>query len=874
MTEKLSDSPSEAAESSPEIPAGKTQDAIHVRMPVRGMTCAVCAGRIEKVVGRMEGISTASVNLASELLDVHYDPAVLTPETIAERVKSIGFEALPPAPAVESDVLRFGIRGMHCAACSGRIEKVVGKMDGVDTAEVSLATDSATIHVQPGVSHREMIDAIVQRVSALGFEAEYVAEGQDDAGGLWEIQQEETKKRLALMRGRLIPAFLFALPLLVLTMGEMLGMPLPQAISPHHAPLNFALIQLALVLPVMWSGRDFYRIGFRNLAQLAPNMDSLIAVGTGAAFVYSLWNTVEIGWFGPHSERSMQLVMDLYYESAAVLIALVSLGKYFETRSRAHTSDAIRGLMELTPDTATLLKDGEQKIIPVEQVHKGDLLLVKPGERIPLDGTVTEGRSSVDESMLTGESMPVSKDTGDTVAGGTMNRNGALTIRVDRTGSDTVLARIIRLVQDAQGSKAPIANLADRVSLYFVPVVMALALASGVAWYLSGADFTFALRIFISVMVIACPCAMGLATPTSIMVGTGRGAQFGVLIKNGAALEAAGSVNTLVFDKTGTLTVGKPELVDVVMLADMPEAQVLRLAASLEAVSEHPLAEAVVHGAVARGASSVPVQDFQSVTGKGVQGVVDGLLVRIGNAGFVLGDIASDADSPKAGKVEDLMTAQAEQGRTPLLVSVRDAGAEAGAAEVVAILAIADRLKDEAPEMVRRLGDMGISVVMLTGDNMRTAKAVAAQAGIETVIAEVMPDQKDGTVASLQEEGRIVGMVGDGINDAPALARADVGIAMGTGIDVAVEAGDIVLMKGSLDGVLTAIALSRATVANIKQNLFWAFGYNVLGIPVAMGLVYALFDGPTLSPMIAGGAMALSSVSVVSNALRLRFFKP
>ncbi|MFV0348286.1 MAG: heavy metal translocating P-type ATPase [Halodesulfovibrio sp.] len=843
-------------------------------MPVRGMTCAVCAGRIEKVVGRMEGVSTASVNLASELLDVRYDPALLTAENIAERVKSIGFEALPPAPVAESDVLRFGIRGMHCAACSGRIEKVVGKMDGVDVAEVSLATDSATIHVQPGVSHRELIDAIVQRVSALGFEAEYVAEGQDDAGGLWEIQQEETKKRLALMRGRLIPAFMFALPLLVLSMGEMLGMPLPQAISPHHAPLTFALIQLALVLPVMWSGRDFYRIGFRNLAQLAPNMDSLIAVGTGAAFVYSLWNTVEIGWFGPHSERSMQLVMDLYYESAAVLIALVSLGKYFETRSRAHTSDAIRGLMELTPDTATLLKDGEQKIIPVKQVHKGDLLLVKPGERIPVDGTVTEGRSSVDESMLTGESMPVSKDAGDTVAGGTMNRNGALTIRVDRTGGDTVLARIIRLVQDAQGSKAPIANLADRVSLYFVPVVMGLALVSGVAWYLSGADFTFALRIFISVMVIACPCAMGLATPTSIMVGTGRGAQFGVLIKNGAALEAAGSVDTLVFDKTGTLTVGKPELVDVVMLDDLPETQVLHLAASLEAVSEHPLAEAVVHGAVARGAVSTPVQDFQSVTGKGVQGVVDGMLVRIGNAGFVLADSASGADAAQTGKVEELMAAQAEQGRTPLLVSVLDAKAEAGAAKVVAILAIADRLKDEAPDMVRRLGDMGISVVMLTGDNMRTAKAVAAQAGIEQVIAEVMPDQKDGTVASLQAEGRVVGMVGDGINDAPALARADVGIAMGTGIDVAVEAGDIVLMKGSLDGVLTAIALSRATVANIRQNLFWAFGYNVLGIPVAMGLVYALFDGPTLSPMIAGGAMALSSVSVVSNALRLRFFKP
>ncbi|UZP69201.1 heavy metal translocating P-type ATPase [Desulfovibrio mangrovi] len=846
-------------------------------MPVRGMTCAVCAGRIEKVVGRMEGVDSASVNLASELLDVRFDPSVLTPEAIAERVRSIGFEALPPAPSVsegESDVLRFGIRGMHCAACSTRIEKVVGKMEGVESAEVSLATDYATVRLGSGVSHRDMIDSIVQRVAALGFEAEHIAEGQDDAGSLWELQQEETRNRLALMRARLVPAFLFALPLLVLSMGEMVGLPMPQAISPHHAPLTYALVQLALVLPVMWSGRDFYRIGFRNLAQRAPNMDSLIAVGTGAAFIYSLWNTVEIAWLGPHAERSMQLVMDLYYESAAVLIALVSLGKYFETRSRAHTSDAIRGLMELTPDTATLLKDGEQTVIPVSQVHKGDMLLVKPGERIPVDGTVLEGRSSVDESMLTGESMPVSKDVGETVAGGTMNRNGALTIRVDRTGGDTVLARIIRLVQDAQGSKAPIANLADRVSLYFVPVVMGLALLSGIAWFSSGADFTFSLRIFISVMVIACPCAMGLATPTSIMVGTGRGAQFGVLIKNGAALEAAGSVQTLVFDKTGTLTRGMPELVEVVALADMPETQVLRYAASLESVSEHPLAEAVVHGAAARGAAPVSVQDFQSVTGKGVQGVVDGMLVRVGNASFVLSDISGNSKNAEVLRAGEIMAAQAELGRTPLLVSIRDMNAAPQTARAVAVLAIADRLKDEAPEMVRRLEAMGISVVMLTGDNERTARAVAAQAGIRNVIAEVMPDQKDGTVASLQAEGKIVGMVGDGINDAPALARADVGIAMGTGIDVAVEAGDIVLMKGSLDGVLTAIALSRATVANIRQNLFWAFGYNVLGIPVAMGLVYALFDGPTLSPMIAGGAMAMSSVSVVTNALRLRFFKP
>lgn len=884
---------SSGASSAPAAPSGQTVPPVvggggvggtsrSLRMPVRGMTCAVCAGRIEKVVGKMEGVEAASVNLASELLDVRFLPDAVTPEAIAERVRAIGFEALLPASQdvegpEDGDVLRFAIRGMTCAACSARIQRVVGGMEAVDGVEVSLATDTATVRVRPGAVHRELVDAIVARVAQMGFEAQYLTHGPGDVASMWEMQQQETAGRLAAMKARLVPAFAFALPLLVLTMGEMLGMPLPQAISPHHNPLGFALVQLALVLPVMWSGREFYRVGFRNLAQLAPNMDSLIAVGTGAAFVYSLWNTMEIALAGPHAPRSMELAMDLYYEAAAVLIALVSLGKYFETRSRAHTSDAIRGLMELTPDTAILLQGSEQKEIAVAEVHRGDLLLVKPGERIPVDGTITDGRSAVDESMLTGESLPVSKTAGDTVAGGTMNMNGALTMRADRVGADTVLARIIRLVQDAQGSKAPIANMADRVSLYFVPTVMALAVVSGLAWLLSGAEPVFALRIFIAVLVIACPCAMGLATPTSVMVGTGRGAQLGVLIKNGAALEAASKVKTLVFDKTGTLTHGKPELVAVVPLGESAPAAgsdaedaVLRLAASLESVSEHPLAAAVVRGARERGLELMPVHDFGAVPGKGVQGVVDGRMVRIGNEGFILSQgqweqWEQGADGRDAGGVRGGMDEQANMGRTPLLVSVDG--------KVAALLSVADTLKQEAPGVVRRLKDMGIAVVMLTGDNERTARAVAAEAGIDEVVAGVMPDQKDAAIAALQEKGAGVGMVGDGINDAPALARADVGIAMGTGIDVAVEAGDIVLMKGALGGVLTALALSRATVANIRQNLFWAFGYNVLGIPVAMGVLYALFDGPTLSPMIAGGAMALSSVSVVFNALRLRFFK-
>lgn len=834
------------------------------RIPVRGMTCAVCAGRIEKVVGSMDGVETAEVNLAAELLDVTFDPQMVSQQDIAEKVGSIGFEAVLTDSVEDESELRFAIQGMTCAACSSRIERVVGAMDGVSEITVSLATETGTVVPAEGISHRALVSAIEEKISQLGFSAEHLSEEESEAASLWQIQQEETAKKLTEMRNRLIPAFLFAFPLFIVSMGEMVGLPLPAFIAPHESPLNFALLQLALVLPVMWSGRDFYRIGFRNLFQGAPNMDSLIAVGTGAAFVYSVWNTVEIGL----GIGVMRRVMDLYYESAAVLIALVSLGKYFEVRSRSRTSDAIKGLMDLTPDTATLVTEEGNKTIALGDVHKGDLLIVRPGERIPVDGEVTEGRSSVDESMLTGEPLPVTKDVGDTVAGGTMNKHGAFTMRAQRVGGDTMLSRIIRLVQDAQGSKAPIANLADRVSLYFVPIVMVLAVLSGIAWYVSGAEFTFALRIFISVMVIACPCAMGLATPTSIMVGTGRGAQLGVLIKNGQALESTGKLDTLVFDKTGTLTYGKPELVAISPLEGtaLTEDDLLALAGTLESVSEHPLAEAIVNAAETRrkeggaGSDRQKVEDFSATPGKGVEGRVGEKIVRIGNAGYILdGKAESDA-------IRSIMDEHAAQGRTPLLMSVDGTPS--------AVLAIADRVKDDAPDVVRKLSDMGIRVVMLTGDNERTAKAVAAQAGISAVIAGVLPDEKDAHVSRLQEEGGTVGMVGDGINDAPALARADVGIAMGTGIDVAVEAGDIVLMKGSLDGVLTALSLSRATVANIKQNLFWAFGYNVLGIPVAMGVLFALWNGPTLSPMIAGGAMALSSVSVVSNALRLRFFKP
>ena len=825
-------------------------------LAVKGMTCASCAARIEKVLSPREGIKAVAVNLAAETMEIEWDDAKLSLDDISGQVKGLGFELEIPASEV---ILDLAIKGMTCASCSARIEKVVSGLEGVRTMQVNLAAETGVTVFDPNIISKRRI---LETIAGLGFTAEPLAE-QDE--NLLLKQQRETREKLARMKKELVPAFVFALTLLVLSMGEMLGMPMPEFIDPQHAPFNFALAQFLLVLPVMWSGRRFYLIGFPALLRKSPNMDSLIAVGTGAAFIYSTWNLIEI-FLGLDV---MARVMDLYYESAAVLIALVSLGKYLETRSKAKTSDAISQLMELTPDKATLVKNAgaeneEQVVILVSDIEAGDIILVRPGERVPVDGTVRKGHSSVDESMLTGESLPVSKEEGDKVIGGTLNRNGMLRILAERVGQDTVLARIIKMVREAQGSKAPIASLADRISLYFVPTVMVIATLSGLAWYfVGGASFPFALRIFIAVLVIACPCAMGLATPTSIMVGTGRGAQLGVLIKSGEALEMAQGVNALVFDKTGTLTYGKPRLTDFELLKDggMSEDEILALVAGAESVSEHPLAEAIVQEARSR---NLPLQEpdsFEAVPGKGIKALIGEKNLLLGNREFIREQI----DYPDHSGADNKAAEFANAGKTSLFLAING--------EMTALMAIADQMKPEAPQTIRRLKKMGIKIFMLTGDNETTARAIAVQAGIEDIIAEVLPDFKADKVAELQGMGMRVGMVGDGINDAPALAKADVGIAMGTGIDVAVESGDIVLMKGELTGVLTALALSRATMRNIKQNLFWAFAYNVVGIPIAAGLLY-IFGGPTLNPMIAGGAMAMSSVSVVTNALRLRFFTP
>jgi Cu+-exporting ATPase len=825
-------------------------------LAVKGMTCASCAARIEKIVSAQEGIKGVAVNLAAETMEVEWDVAKLSLDDIAGRVAGLGFELEVPSSEVALDLV---IKGMTCASCSARIEKVISGLDGMRSMQVNLAAETGVAVFDPStISKRRILETI----ASLGFEAEALAE-QDE--NLLLKQQRETQEKLSRMKKELIPAFGFAFTLLVLSMGEMLGMPLPQFLDPHHAPFNFALAQFLLVLPVMWSGRRFYLIGFPALIRKSPNMDSLIAVGTGAAFIYSTWNLIEI-FLG---FDAMTRVMDLYYESAAVLIALVSLGKYLEMRSKVKTSDAISQLMELTPDKATLVKNPgaeneEQSSILVSDIETGDLILVRPGERVPMDGIVKKGHSSVDESMLTGESLPVSKEEGDKVIGGTLNKNGMLRVLAERVGQDTVLARIIKMVREAQGSKAPIANLADRISLYFVPTVMVIATLSGLAWYfIGGAPFPFALRIFIAVLVIACPCAMGLATPTSIMVGTGRGAQLGVLIKSGEALEMAQKVNALVFDKTGTLTYGKPQLTDFEVLRDWgtSDDDVLAIVAGAESVSEHPLAEAIVQEARARNLPLREPDSFEAMPGKGIKATMGDKKLLLGNREFIRAQIEY-FDEPD---VDSKAAEFAATGKTSLFLAING--------KLTALLGIADQMKPETPQTISRLKKMGIKIFMLTGDNEATAKAIAAQAGIVDVFAEVLPDFKAEKVAELQESGMKVGMVGDGINDAPALAKADVGIAMGTGIDVAVESGDIVLMKGELGGVITALSLSRATMRNIKQNLFWAFAYNVVGIPVAAGLLY-IFGGPTLNPMIAGGAMAMSSVSVVTNALRLRFFEP
>ncbi len=809
------------------------------------MTCAACAQRIEKTVRKLDGIAQASVNLASEKLFVEYDGAAARLSAIAEAVSKIGYEVVEK-PASQSAT--FPIGGMTCAACAQRVEKAVKKLPGVENASVNFATERATVAYRP---QEVRLSAIRGAIEAAGYQAL-----QADRADAADEDRARRQRAIRTLWAKFIVSAAFSLPLLYIAMAPMLRgirLPFPAGLDPMRYPLIYALAELLLAFPVIGVGYRFYTVGFKALWQRSPNMDSLIAVGTTAAVVYSVYNTFQI------AAGHFQAVEALYYETAGVIITLILLGKSLEAVSKGRTSEAIKKLMGLAPKIAIVIRNGEEAEMPIEEVEIGDILVVKPGAKIPVDGTVLEGHTAIDESMLTGESMPVDKKSGDPVYAASLNTTGSVRFRAEKIGGDTALAQIIRLVEDAQGSKAPIAQMADIVSGYFVPVVCLIALASGVAWYFgTGGDLKFALTIFISVLVIACPCALGLATPTAIMVGTGKGAENGILIKGGEALETAHRINTIVFDKTGTITEGKPTVTDVLTTGDTDADSLLRITASAEKASEHPLGQAIVAGAEARGLELWKVDDFKSITGRGIEAAIGAQAVLAGNRKLMQErgiDLAAlEADSERL----------AGEGKTPMYVAIN--GRLAG------IVAVADVVKASSREAIRRLHRMGVEVAMITGDNRRTADAIARQVGIDRVLAEVLPEDKSGEVKSLQAEGRKVAMVGDGINDAPALAQADIGIAIGSGTDVAMESADIVLMRSDLLDVPTAIDLSKKTIRNIKENLFWAFGYNVIGIPIAAGVLH-LFGGPLLNPIFAAAAMSLSSVSVLTNALRLKRFR-
>ncbi len=743
---------------------------------------------------------------------------------------------------------KFDVMGMTCSACSAHVEKAVKKLEGVNGVEVNLLTNSMVVDYD-GID----TNAIVKAVRDGGYDAAPVQKAKKTAAPAAEGREMSVKKRL-------IVSFAFMIPLFYLAMGHMMGWPLPTIFLGVENALIFAFTQFLLCLPVVLVNRKYFVNGFKSLAKRSPNMDSLIAIGSSAAIIYGIFSIYKIGWGLGHGDMTMvhQYSMDLYFETSAMILALITLGKYLESRSKGKTSDAITKLVALAPKTAWVVREGEEHEIPVEEVSVGDVVAVRPGERIPVDGEILEGQSAVDESSLTGESIPVEKGMGDRVTGGTINGSGYFRFRATKVGEDTALAQIVRLVEEASASKAPIAKLADKVSGVFVPVVIAIALVSAVVWLLLGRSFEFSMSIGIAVLVVSCPCALGLATPTAIMVGTGKGAENGILIKSAEALEMLQAVDTVVLDKTGTITEGKPRVTDVVPASNHDEMELLALAAALEKPSEHPLASAVVETVESRAIPYAPAKDFKSMSGMGVEGTVDGKRYFAGNLRMM------NERGVRLGELEKLGERLAEAGKTPLYFA---------GAEVIGIVAVADTVKTSSASAVSELERLGKTVVMLTGDNERTAAAIGHEVHIGRVISGVLPGDKEKAIRDLQAEGRKVAMVGDGVNDAPALARADVGIAIGAGTDVAIESADIVLVKSDLMDVAGAMQLSKAVLRNIKQNLFWALLYNSIGIPLAAG-VFFTWLGIKLNPMFGAAAMSLSSVCVVTNALRLRFFKP
>jgi Cu+-exporting ATPase len=796
------------------------------QLQITGMTCAACSTRVERGLNKLAGVETANVNLALENASITYNPEQVSEKDIEEKIQDLGYD-------VVKEKAEFLITGMTCAACSSRIEKVLGKMEGVNSANVNLALESGTVEYNP--SKLKPSD-IIARIEKAGYGATEKVEKSENAES---FRQKELEKQ----QGKFVFSLILTIPLL-------------WAMVSHFSFTSFIYlpdmfmnpwVQLALATPVQFFiGWQFYTGAYKALKNKSANMDVLVALGTTAAYVYSLYLSIESIGSGAH-------MVDLYFETSAVIITLIILGKLFEVRAKGRSSEAIKKLMGLQAKTALVLRDGKEMEVPLEEVLVGDIVSVKPGEKVPVDGEILEGQSAVDESMLTGESIPVDKKMGDTVYGSTINKNGFLKVKATKVGKETALAQIIRIVEQAQGSKAPIQRLADKISGIFVPIVVGIAILTFLVWYffVDPGNFAQALVNLIAVLVIACPCALGLATPTSIMAGSGRAAELGILFKGGEHLEQTHRITTVVLDKTGTVTNGEPVLTDVKLEEGEDEATILAMVGAAEKQSEHPLAQAIVDGIQEKGIEFGSVNAFEAIPGYGIEASVGEDRVIVGTRKLMV------KHGVAVEQAEDTIRTLETEGKTAMLIAVNE--------EYKGIIAVADTIKDTSKQAVKRLKDMGLEVVMMTGDNERTAKAIAGLAGIDNVIAEVLPEQKAEEVAKLQKQGKRVAMVGDGINDAPALVTADIGMAIGTGTDVAMEAADITLMRGDLNSIADAIVMSKKTITNIKQNLFWAFAYNSMGIPIAaLGF---------LAPWVAGAAMAFSSVSVVLNALRLQKVK-
>lgn len=805
---------------------------------IYGMSCAGCAKRLEDEVSKLEGIEKANVNFANETLYIQYNNK-LDKKNLFKNIEKLGFKYL------DNDNIKeviIGIGGMSCVGCANGIEKELIKNDGIEKIEVNFSTEKAKIVYNDNIR----LSAIKNKIEDMGFK---ILEEN--------VEEKESfkEKEIKTMIRKLIFSSIFGIPLLFIAMAPMikgLDKLVPNIINMNINPLNYAIIQLILTIPIIIIGHKFYTTGFKLFFKGRPNMDSLIAISTTAAFLYSLYNTINIIYGNIH------LVHSLYYETVGMIIVLILLGKYLETISKSKTSDAIKKLMGLVPKYAIVLNNGKEEKVLIDEVLVGNIVITKPGEKIAVDGIVIEGETYIDESMLTGESIPVKKLKDSQVFAGSINKNGYIKFKVTKTSKNTTLANIIKIVEDAQTTKAPIAKIADIVSGYFVPIVCIIAFVTSLLWFILSKDLEFALKIFVSVLVIACPCALGLATPTAIMVGTGKGAENGILIKSGEALETAYKLDTIILDKTGTITEGKPIVTDIIC-NNIEKDELLRIVASAEKMSEHPLGDAIVKEALKENVDLYEnIEEFEAKIGFGIKAKVNNKSVFIGNKKLLDSFNINLLDMEK--KSIDL----ANQGKTPIYIAFDN--------EIKGIIAVADPIKENSKEAIEKLSNMGLDIFMITGDNKKTADAIANQLNIKNVFAEVLPIDKANYVENLKNSGKKVAMVGDGINDAPALAKSDLGIAIGSGTDIAIESADIVLIKNDLNGVCSAIKLSKKTIVNIKQNLFWAFIYNIIGIPVACGVLY-IFGGPLLNPMIGAMAMSLSSLSVLLNALRLRNFK-